>query len=409
MIELVKPKNYWTKEKCREEALKYKCIKDFRTKSIRAYYNSRINNWLIDICPYYIVSSNKPMNYWTKEKCTEEALKYNTRRDFRNNSNNVYNACTHYGWLDEVCNHLPGWKPKNYWTKEKCGEEALKYNSRHEFELGNTSAYLTSRRNNWLDEIGSHMIVCGNKYKRCIYAIEFIDNHVYIGLTYNFDKRIKDHFKDKSTNKSSAFLHFKETNSSYEVKQITDYLEKEEAVKMEDSILKSYIDKNWIPLNKAKCGSLGGNNLIWDFEKCKEEALKYKSRREFGVNSSSGYTSARINGWLDEICQHMEILIRKDYWNKELCLEEALKYKTRTEFIKNSKGAFAFAKKHGWLDDMYFHMNKVKNPNGFWSKKICLDEALKYKTRKELQLNNSACYSAIKNNKWAKEAYYHMN
>jgi len=351
----------------------------------------------------------KKLKFWTKERCKEEALKYNSRREFRINSYNAYNTCTKNGWLEEVCIRLPGWKPKNYWTKERCKEEALKYKTRHEFELGNTSAYLTSRRNNWLDEIGNHMIVCGNKYKRCIYSIEFSDNHIYIGLTYNFEKRIKDHFIDKDTNKSSAFLHFKETNSTYEIKKITDYLEKEEAVKMENYILKSYIDKNWIPLNKAKCGALGSNTLIWNKEKCKEEALKYKTRREFGTNCSSGYTSARINGWLDDICQHMKILIRKNYWCKELCLKEAQKYKTRQDFIENSKGAYAFAKKHGWLNDMYSHMEEKKKPNGFWSKEKCKEEALKYNTRKELELNCNGAFLSIKRNKWQKELYNHMN
>ena len=31
-------------------------------------------------------TNSKPMGYWTKEKCAEEALKYKTRTEFKNNS-----------------------------------------------------------------------------------------------------------------------------------------------------------------------------------------------------------------------------------------------------------------------------------------------------------------------------------
>ena len=43
-------------------------------------------------------------------------------------------------------------KPKNYWTKEKCKEEALKYNLRENFRRGCSSAYNISYTNKWLNE-----------------------------------------------------------------------------------------------------------------------------------------------------------------------------------------------------------------------------------------------------------------
>jgi hypothetical protein len=44
---------------------------------------------------------------------------------------------------------------KNYWTKENCNSEALKYKSRKDFELGSPSAYNQSKLKGWLDEICS--------------------------------------------------------------------------------------------------------------------------------------------------------------------------------------------------------------------------------------------------------------
>ena len=98
--------------------------------------------------------------------------------------------------------------PNGYWTKEKCAEEALKYGSRGIFYKKSGSAYTISRNNKWLDEICSHMIIIGNRMKRCIYAIEFVDNYVYIGLSYNAEKRFNTHLMDDD---SSVLIHYKET------------------------------------------------------------------------------------------------------------------------------------------------------------------------------------------------------
>ena len=39
------------------------------------------------------------------------------------------------------------------WTYEKCKDEALKYNSRSEFKKNASRAYVISRKNKWLDEL----------------------------------------------------------------------------------------------------------------------------------------------------------------------------------------------------------------------------------------------------------------
>lgn len=46
--------------------------------------------------------NRKPRGYWTKEKCKIEALKYKFRVDFRNGSNNTYSAARRNGWLNDI-------------------------------------------------------------------------------------------------------------------------------------------------------------------------------------------------------------------------------------------------------------------------------------------------------------------
>ena len=59
------------------------------------------------------------------------------------------------------------------------------------------------------------------------------------------------------------------------------------------------------------------------------------------------------NGWLDELCPHMKTKKPNGYWTKERCAEEALKYETKSEFQKNSGGAYRAALKHNWLREAF--------------------------------------------------------
>ena len=349
----------WTKERCYGEALKYKNRHEFFMNNRPAYNFSSKNNWLDE---FYGENNNKRAGYWTKERCHEEALKYKYRNDFRIGSSSVYMKCYENNWLDEVCSHMI---MKNnlsgYWTKERCQEEALKYKHRSEFQNGSPSAYNKSHQMGWIDEVCSHMTVIGNKHKRCIYAIEFSDNHAYIGLSYDYENRFRNHIKDVIHNKSSVLSHIKKHGIIPEVKQITDYIDVDDASRLEEIIKIDYERNGWIILNKVKCGSIGGNNIsIWTKEKCQEEALKYKNKKDFLKGSSACCVSAYKNGWMDDICSHMALKNRnkRGYWTKERCQEEALKYNSIYEFEKGSPGAYSAVRKNGWRNDIYSHIQK---------------------------------------------------
>ena len=104
-------------------------------------------------------------------------------------------------------------------------------------------------------------------------------------------------------------------------------------------------------MNISKGGELGGNNLKWTEELLRKEALLYNKRSDFKRNSRGAYEAARENKILDYICSHMKIK-----WTEELLKKEALKYKSRYEFLKNGKGAYIASKRRGILDDVCSHM-----------------------------------------------------
>ncbi|WP_045213200.1 GIY-YIG nuclease family protein [Desulfonatronovibrio magnus] len=329
---------------------------------------------------------------YTFEECKKKAFNFNDRTSFKVQSNSIYSYAYKRGWLNDICSHMPVKKKTNgFWTKEKCLEEAKKYQTRTEFSDNSPSGYSIAKRNGWLEECCEHMIVVGSKVKRAIYVFEFSDKYAYVGLSYNLEVRKNQHLT--STN-SPVYKHLQQTLSSYMFKRLTEYIDLEEAVQQEAHYIEKYYKNGWILLNSRNAGATGGSILIWDFNKCLEEALEYEARKDFKENSSSAYGSALRNNWLDEICIHMDRLQNpKNFWDEGKCEQEALKFKSRTEFHRKSGSAYSAASKLGILDRLCSHMNK-KEPWRIWTKEKCKIEALKYRAKSDFKKGSSAAHSA---------------
>ena len=396
-----KPKGYWTKEKCHEESLKFETRKEFALKSSTAYTKSMKNEWLDDICNH-MIQKYKSSGYWTKEKCHEESLKYTTKGEFKKYGKGSYSASIRNGWHDELCSHMHQTsKPAGYWTKEKCHEESLKYSKRIDFCNNSSSAYTKSLKMNWIDDICSHMITIGNLYNRCIYVAKFSDNSCYVGLTYDIKKREKNHLTNK---KSTVYQHIKKTGLQPVFEQLTDYIDINESKKKENEFVLLY-KKDYFILNKRKTGSIGGHKK-WIKETCKEESLKYTIKKDFRTKSSGAYRVAYKQGWLDEICEHMEKSTKKPngYWTKDRCEEEILKYKTKTELFKNNQTIHQVIKKNGWYE-LYDNLIITNKPNGYWTKDRCKEESLKYKTKTEFKKNSGSAYNSMHRNGWKEDLF----
>jgi hypothetical protein len=293
-------------------------------------------------------------------------------------------------------------KKRNFWNKENCMLEAVKYLTRSEFKFNSGSAYSSARKNGFLNEICLHMIKLGNRNKRCIYSYEFSDNHVYVGLTYNIKKRM---LWRNENNKDTVTKYINKTGLIPKFIQLTDFLEINQASVMEGVFLENYKNNGWTILNKAKTGSVGGNNLIWTYDKCQTEALKYKFRNEFRINSGSAYNSAQKNMWLNKICLHMNKYKRKIIWTYDKCQTEALKYTTKKEFKFNSGSAYSSARKNGFLNEICLHMHKLPYNTIYWTKEKCAYAANKCKTRTEFFQKYGGAYNRALRNNWLNEFY----
>ena len=97
---------YWTKENCHKEALKYSTKTEFRNSSGGAYRKILKEKWDTD---EFFKHMNRPIGRgikWTKEKCHEEALKYKHKVDFKNAYGSAYSRAIVCGWLDEITSHM---------------------------------------------------------------------------------------------------------------------------------------------------------------------------------------------------------------------------------------------------------------------------------------------------------------
>ena len=341
--------------------------------------------------------------YWTKEHCAEEAKKYSTRTQFQRMASGAWNAANKKGWLDEICSHMEIRWQRKWDTKEKCAKEAQKYTSRTDFQRYSSGAWNAANKHDWLDEICSHMKTYGNLFKRCIYAFEFSDMSVYVGLTDNIQRREKQHLNSSN---SAVYKHIQKTSLRPILQILHEYTDKELAKILEKFYLEEYRNKGWNILNRAKAGSLGGKYVFWSYEECKSHALQCSTRSEFITKFPGAYASAIKNNWLDDICQHMELKFEIKN-NPETVKLEALKYKTRQNFRHGSNSAYEYARKHKLLDSICTHMirplAKVK-----WTDEAVFEEAKKYSSKEEFRKGCSAAYTIAHKKGIIDKACLHM-
>lgn len=248
-------------------------------------------------------------------------------------------------------------KPNGYWTYERCKEEALKYKTKKELRNECSIIYNKILKNKWNDLL-SHLEIIGNKYKRLIYSYEFCDNHCYIGLTGNIKRRNKQHLYGKD--KSSVKKYIEKTKLIPKLIIKSDYVDVNLAILLEEKILNEYKNNGWIILNEVKTGNIGAHDLKWTRESCENEIKKYNNLKDFVKYSGGAYVTIHKKGWTD-ILTSIKLRKNKNFWNnKEECKNEALKYKNVTKFSEKSWSCYNYSKKNNWLNEFFPNYKKHK-------------------------------------------------
>jgi superfamily II DNA or RNA helicase len=147
---------------------------------------------------------------------------------------------------------------------------------------------------------------------------------------------------------------------------------------------------------------------IWTLQLCKEEGLKYNSRKAFQDGSQSAYAAARNNDWLEECCQHMTDGHKfLGDLTKEECLETCKKARIIREIPSK---ILKTIKENGWYGECTAHMNLRRLP-GYWTLERCIEQAKKFRTTVEWQQSKgdgASSYKAAMNSGWLGECKQYL-
>jgi len=300
------------------------------------------------------------------------------------------------------------YKKTLFWEeKENTIEESKKYSSRTEFYKKSHGAYAVAKNNGWLDEMT--WLNKRNVYKDkidTVYLYNFKDlNAVYVGRTIYPETRDRQH---RTRECDSVFKFAKENSVEIPPMEIVENgLTILEGVNKEKYWEKHYRELGFNMINKQPCGSLG---LMckgkWSKKKCFEEGKKYKTRSEFQKNASHAFHKSKEKGWLDEMTWFPTNRTHPNgYWrNKENFMEEAKKYKSKKELERNNLSAYMAGYRYGYFEDCTWFDNKPKLPYGYWKNKDnVIEEAKKYKSKIEFQKGNQSAYGAAIKYGWLDE------
>ncbi len=199
-------------------------------------------------------------------------------------------------------------KPHNfYWTKDQCLAEAKKHKIISHFKLASPSAYRSAKNNGWLAEIRSNMEAPKKpkgywNFENCKKAAEYAETLSEFSKNHGaYQKSLSegwiDFFDLKTTRQRPNYWSFELLLNLVEKYETQADFRKDNANAYQAAVKKGY----WPQLKEL----LHATKILWNYDKCKMEASNFYSREAFRANAPGAYGYAYKNIFLDEICAHM--------------------------------------------------------------------------------------------------------
>lgn len=298
-----KPLGWWTKERCREEALKYKSRVEFSRIS-QAYKVSLYNGWLDEICGHMVELNHK----WTLEEVVELASRYDKLSDFVRDNPKAYKACFVNGWKEIALGSL---EKMNKYDYDSVRAIAMQYATRKEFRDNNISAYYYAKRkgDDFLDLVCSHM---------------------------PFEKKIIRWTKEMAVKKASEYATYK------------DFIKDKALASYCSRCGRDFFDKVTERFNRVP------KRGVWTDEELVCEARKYNRKDEFHKCSSGAFNAARKRGkdFFDMITSHMQKGHRNNKCTKENVIKYAKECCSYKDFRLKDRSYYNYAMKNNFLAEI---------------------------------------------------------
>jgi len=409
MVRLYAPNGYWnSKENCINEAKKHESRTSFARNAPTAYWNCLKKGWseafvdMRQICDYSI----------TYEECTKIALACKSQAQMRREYPKQYNYAYRHKFLKEIFKHLP---KTEHVTKEQAMEAVGKCKLRQEFRIRFPREYRFAVNHHLLDEICKNLPVMHNISERCIYAYEFPDMHVYVGLTCNIERRKREHLYEGN---SAVHLYSHETGLEPNFYLKHDYVNYIHAKEIEGIVLREYTDKGWIALNRTGTGGIGCSGNIYSQVKACTERIKFcEDFKQFKERFPDAYGICAEHDWFDLLEEYLgerkgDVFIPKRGFRKkkgamtlsanfvkrmkgrsvafrytdEELMDEAKKHKTKTDFARRNDAAYRQAKDRGFIEEWY-----PENANLVSNEQLSIEASL-YNSRVDFKNGSNAHY-----------------
>lgn len=449
----------WTYEKLKESANRFKSVKEWRTTESSAYVVASQRKLLKELTKD--MHKIGPKGFWTKENVKKSARKYSHKVDWIKSEGGAYRMALKKNWLDEVCKHmipLGNKKKRMIYSIEIINHKmvyvGLTGNIKRRFrdhlktkrflefkkKFGNKSLKL-NKLSDYIDSVDAQKLEQQtiDRYKdKGFYILNKARPGSLGGIDIEWTKEsimndsqkftsVKQWIDSKSGSYAAASAKgiiddvsnhmsrmIKKPGSwtkkeiikiSKEFKTITEWNQKDR---------KSYAAAQRLRLledDEVVGHFLKGEviNRKWTEHKVLINSKLYNSKSEWKRRSAQAYKAAKSFGIFERCIKHMarpEIYNKK--WTKQLVIQEAKKYKTKSQWRNESGGSYSFAQKNKIKEEASTHM-KILNPKGKWSiKEKVIENALKFKNKAKWNKCSSGAYESAKRNGWFKEATKHM-
>jgi very-short-patch-repair endonuclease len=395
------PNGYWNNlDNCLAEARKYQTNSEWQRFHPLSYRWACKNKWL-EACSAHMATSRVPDGYWTLDRCKEVARKYKTKVEWRAGDGASFSAANRQKWISECCGHM---ETGGLWFgPASIAETLLSHDISYEAEYRFKANPEIARRpfDFYLPDFNliiefhgeQHLIGWGrsdldaksiqerDRFKRnwaLVNGINFLEIKQWeVSSREEIERHVLSMLQEISTKQGVNLSIKKRKLSEPELKKVKAKLKwtlkacMEEAKKhagikeWQVSSAGSYnaaFAKGWLD----QCCSHMVRKLFprnhWTLERCIEDAKQYQTKAQWASAKRSGYTIASKNGWLEECTSHMISDMRKvgiqRVWTLEKCLELARSCSTRAEFKRASGSAYQRARVNGWLEECCAHMAK---------------------------------------------------
>ena len=338
----------------------------------------------------------------TKEDCIENALKYDSVKEWKKNDSKILNYAHRKGWYKECSAHFINLSGISR-TKEECIQNALKYKSIKEWLIGDRKVYLYSHSKGWMEECTAHFINLRGISKTKEECIEDAKKYKTIKewkknspKIYSYAKNKGWYFECISTAQMISLRGISRTKEEC-IEDAKQYKTSKEWKENSKTIYSYSVGKKWIKECSAHFINLKG--ISRTLEECIEDANKYKSDKEWRENSPLIYGYVVNKKWYNECTANL--IKTKVGRTKEECIEDAKKYKTCADWIRSSPKIYGYAVDKKWIDECKSYLESKTR----WklTKEECIEDAKKHKSVKEWKEKNKGIYEYCQRKKWLKD------